>query len=139
MLLKEIITINYKSAKKTTLQIKSNSPTVLIGENDCGKTTSLNSIRLLLDQSFSACIPNDKTEKNDLSHTALTKAEINTHLGELGLPELFIQVDDEQQKFIVCIGKFQIEGFENDCEDLSNHLRWVLESTGRDQGGIALC
>ncbi|MER0508541.1 AAA family ATPase [Aeromonas veronii] len=132
MLLKEIITINYKSAKKTTLQIKSNSPTVLIGENDCGKTTSLNSIRLLLDQSFSACIPNDKTEKNDLSHTALTKAEINTHLGELGLPELFIQVDDEQQKFIVCIGKFQIEGFENDCEDLSNHLRWVLESTGRD-------
>lgn len=128
MLLKEIITINYKSAKNTLLEINPNSPTVLIGENDCGKTTSLNSVRLLLDQSFSVCIPNDKTEKNDLSHTALTKVQINTHLREQGMPEIFEQGEDEQHKFIVCIGKFQVEDFDKDSEDISSHLRWVLES-----------
>lgn len=119
MLLKEIITINYKSAKNTLLEINPNSPTVLIGENDCGKTTSLNSVRLLLDQSFSVCIPNDKTEKNDLSHTALTKVQINTHLREQGMPEIFEQGEDEQHKFIVCIGKFQVEDFDKDSEDIS--------------------
>ena len=128
MLLKEVITINYKSAQKTALKVKSNSPTMLIGENDCGKTTSLNSIRLLLEQSFSACIPNDKTEKNDLSHTALTKDEINAHFRELGLPELFIQGEDDQQQFIVCLGKFQVEDFDKDSVDISNHLKWILES-----------
>ncbi|WP_336919143.1 AAA family ATPase [Vibrio cholerae] len=128
MLLKEVIAINYKSAQKTALEIKSISPTVLIGENDCGKTTSLNSVRLLLEQSFSVSIPNDKTEKNDLSHTALTKAEINAYLLEQGLPELFELTEDHQQKFIVCIGKFQIEDFDKDAEDISNHLKWVLES-----------
>jgi putative ATP-dependent endonuclease of OLD family len=128
MLLKEVIAINYKSAQKTKIEIKSNSPTLLIGENDCGKTTSLNSIRLLLEQSFSACIPNDKTEKNDLSHTALTKAEINAYLREQDLPELFEQLEDEQQKFIVCLGKFQVEDFDKDSEEISNQLRWVIES-----------
>lgn len=128
MLLKEVITINYKSAQKTALEIQSVSPTVLIGENDCGKTTSLNSARLLLEQSFSVSIPNDKTEKNDLSHTALTKTEINVYLGEQGLPELFELTEDHQQKFIVCIGKFQIEDFDKDAADISNHLKWVLES-----------
>jgi len=128
MLLREVIAINYKSAKKTALEIKSTSPTILIGENDCGKTTSLNSVRLLIDQSFSASIPNDKTEKSDLSHTALTKTEINAHLREQDLPALFEITEDNQQKFIVCIGKFQVEDFDNDAEDLSNHLKWVLES-----------
>lgn len=129
MLLSEVITINYKSAQQTALKIKTNSPTILIGENDCGKTTSLNSTRLLLDSSFSASIPNDKTEKNDLSHTALTKLEINTLLSEEGLPQLFSSIEEDvQQKFIVCVGKFQIENFEFESEEISNHLRWVIES-----------
>jgi putative ATP-dependent endonuclease of OLD family len=128
MLLKEVITINYKSAQKTLLQVNENSPTILIGENDCGKTTSLNSVRLLLDHSFSVSVPNDKTEKNDLSHTALTGAEINAHLIERELPQLFDLNEDEQQKFIVCIGKFKIEEFDLEAEDISNHLRWAIES-----------
>ncbi|OLQ77461.1 hypothetical protein BIT28_07415 [Photobacterium proteolyticum] len=128
MLLSEVITINYKSAQKTALKIKANSPTILIGENDCGKTTSLNSVRLLLEHSFSASVPNDKTEKNDLSHTALTRAEINAQLNERELPQLFDSIEDEQQKFIVCIGKFQIEDFDLESEEISNHLRWVMES-----------
>jgi putative ATP-dependent endonuclease of OLD family len=128
MLLVEVITINYKSAQKTLLQVNDNSPTILIGENDCGKTTSLNSVRLLLDHSFSVSVPNDKTEKDDLSHTALTGAEINALLIERGLPKLFDLNEDEQQKFVVCIGKFKIEDFDLEVEDISNHLRWVMES-----------
>jgi putative ATP-dependent endonuclease of OLD family len=128
MLLIEAITINYKSAQNTLLKVNKNSPTILIGENDCGKTTSLNSVRLLLDHSFSVSVPNDKTEKNDLSHTALTGAEINAHLIEKKLPKLFDLNADEQQKFIVCIGKFQIEDFDLEAEDISNHLRWAMES-----------
>lgn len=128
MLLVEVITINYKSAQKTLLEVNDNSPTILVGENDCGKTTSLNSVRLLLDHSFTVSVPNDKTEKNDLSHTALTRADINAHLIEIKLPQLFDLNEDEQQKFVVCIGKFQIEDFDLEVEDISNHLRWVIES-----------
>lgn len=128
MLLTEVITINYKSAQKTLLQVNENSPAILIGENDCGKTTSLNSVRLLLDHSFSISIPNDRSEKNDLSHTALTSTEINAYLVERDLPQLFVPVEDDQQKFIVCIGKFKIEHFDLEIEDISNHLRWVMES-----------
>ncbi|MFS1859857.1 ATP-dependent nuclease [Vibrio lentus] len=128
MLLTEVFTINYKSAQKTALKVKLSSPTILIGENDCGKTTSLNSTRLLLEHSFSVSVPNDKSEKNDLSHTALTKAEINHYLEENGLPVLFESTEDETQKFIVSIGKFQIEDFDLESEELSNHLRWVIES-----------
>ena len=128
MLLSEVIAINYKSIQKTVLKIKVDSPTILIGENDCGKTTSLNSVRLLLDHAFSVSVPNEKTEKNDLSHTALTGVEINAHLIERGLPQLFDLNGDEQHKFIVCIGKFQIEDFDLETGDISNHLRWVMES-----------
>ncbi|ELJ8717752.1 AAA family ATPase [Vibrio cholerae] len=128
MLLAEVLTLNYKSAQKTALKVKRSSPTILIGENDCGKTTSLNSTRLLLDHSFSVSVPNDKSEKNDLSHTALTKAEINYYLEGNGLPLLFESTEDETQKFIVSIGKFQIEAFDLDSAELSNHLRWVIES-----------
>ena len=103
MLLTEVITINYKSSQNTLLQVNENSPAILIGENDCGKTTSLNSVRLLLDHSFSTSIPNDKSEKDDLSHTALTSAEINSYLVERDLPQLFEPAEDEQQKFIVCM------------------------------------
>lgn len=128
MLLTKVFTLNYKSAQKTALKVKRSSPTILIGENDCGKTTSLNSTRLLLDHSFSVSVPNDKSEKNDLSHTALTKAEINHYLEENDLPVLFESTEDETQKFIVSIGKFQIEAFDLESEELSNHLRWVIES-----------
>lgn len=131
MLLAEVFTLNYKSAQKTALKVEQNSPTILIGENDCGKTTSLNSIRLLLEYSFSVSVPNDKSEKNDLSHTALTKAEINHYLVESGLPVLFESTEDETQKFIVSIGKFQIEAFDLASEEMSNHLRWVIESARR--------
>lgn len=133
MLLTEVHAINYKSAQKTKLSLKSNSPSILIGENDCGKTTSLNAIRLLLDHSFSAALPNTKSDKNDLSHTYLSKSDINEYLAVNELPQLF---DDEESedadKYIICVGKFEIEGFELSSEVISNHLHWVIESTAQN-------
>ena len=130
MLLTEVHTINYKSAQKTKLLLKSNSPTLLIGENDCGKTTTLNSVRLLLDSSYNVSVPDGKSDKNDLSHTPLSKTEINEYLTTNELPHLFTgEVLDDDNEYIVCIGKFKIEDFELNFENLSNHLRWVIEST----------
>lgn len=124
MLLNEVITFNYKSAQKTILSVKHNSPSILIGENDCGKTTTLNSVRLLLDSTYNVSLPNNKSDKNDLSHTTLSINQVNNFLDSLSLPELFeTDTSENDARYIVCIGKFQVEEFDGADEEISNQLR----------------
>jgi predicted ATP-dependent endonuclease of OLD family len=49
MYLKKIIIFNYKSCQKIELDLIKDDPLVLIGINDCGKSTILRAIDLLFD------------------------------------------------------------------------------------------
>ncbi|QIA63561.1 AAA family ATPase [Vibrio astriarenae] len=126
MILNRLININYKSARYTEIEIQNNTPTVLIGENDCGKTTSLQSIKFLLDPKFKINVPNSQSEKSDLCHTSLSDLEINSHLKELRLPS--ICEDSISRNSVLILGKFAIEGFEFDADsDCSSQLKYILE------------
>ncbi|HGM7049415.1 AAA family ATPase [Serratia marcescens] len=133
MLIDEVISLNYKSCNVCDLSVKNERPNILIGENDCGKTSMLFSMRFLLDSSSTINFPNSKSEKNDVSHTVKDTAFINSFLNSKGIPNLF-DVGDEGS-YVVFAGKFIVEDFDIDNErDISPHLKWVIESSRRRGG-----
>lgn len=134
MILKEVLTFNYKSCKSTRLNLKANRPSLFIGENDCGKTSALNSIRFLLEHASKINLPNDKSEKNDLSHSALSNNDINQELNALNLPGIF-ETEGNDDFHVVFIGIFEIESFELNNENISSQLRWALESSITNENG----
>ncbi|HGM5962286.1 MULTISPECIES: AAA family ATPase [Serratia] len=133
MLIDEVISLNYKSCNVCDLSVKNERPNILIGENDCGKTSMLFSMRFLLDSSSTINFPNSKSEKNDVSHTVKDTDFINSFLNSKGIPNLF-DVGDEGS-YVVFAGKFIVEDFDIDNErDISPHLKWVIESSRRRGG-----
>ena len=136
MILQEVFAFNYKSCKCINIELKNNKPSLLIGENDCGKTTALNSIRFLLEHSSKINLPNDKSEKDDLSHTSLTNSDINLKLRDLNIPALFD--DNNNGAHVVFLGKFEIENFELNIEGISPQLKWAMESSEPDENGKKL-
>lgn len=133
MILQEVSSFNYKSCKHINIEVKNNKPSLLIGENDCGKTSALNSIRFLLEHGSKINLPNDKSEKDDLSHTALSNEDINSILTASDLPELLDSSINDSH--VVFVGKFEIEGFELDIEGISPQLKWAMESSEASEDG----
>jgi predicted ATP-dependent endonuclease of OLD family len=125
MYLEKLIVINYKSCKKVDTDLYKDEPTVLIGINDCGKSTLLRAIDLLLEgKTVFSFMKADKI-KNDLSNTRLTSLEFEELLKTYEIP--LIQYDEQKA---VIIGKFKVE--EDDInkdfeESFSLHLIWALE------------
>ncbi|MBQ4769884.1 AAA family ATPase [Pectobacterium versatile] len=128
MLVSSLQVFNYKSCRDIFVEFNDVKSNVLIGENDCGKTSILNSIKFLLDSSSSVNLPNQKSEKSDLSHSPLNVSYINDRFTQLGLPP-FLEVDDKE--YIVFAARFKVEEIDIDNErESSVHLKWILESTG---------
>jgi putative ATP-dependent endonuclease of OLD family len=98
MKLYKLTIINYKSCKRVVIDLFADAPTVLIGKNDCGKSTVLNAIGLLL---------NDKPKSpniSDFSNTKCSEAEYQILFTEFGLPLLEYREND-----CVIIGQFHID------------------------------
>lgn len=128
MLLSSLRVFNYKSCKDIFVDFNDNKANVLIGENDCGKTSTLNSIKFLLDSTASVNLPNQKTEKSDLSHSPLDIAYINEEMIKLELSPFLEGIDKE---YIIFAARFKVEEIDIDNErESSVHLKWILESTG---------
>ncbi|MBD8163707.1 AAA family ATPase [Erwinia persicina] len=128
MLLSSLRVFNYKSCRDIFFDFNENKANVLIGENDCGKTSTLSSIRFLLDSTASVNLPNQKSEKNDLSHSPLNASYINGEMAKLGLPP-FLEENDKE--YIIFAVSFKVEDIDIDNErESSVHLKWILESTG---------
>lgn len=139
MYIKRLLIINYKSCKGINIDLSKDDPNILIGINDCGKSTILKSIGLLLEENPKFNFIKDDKKKNDISNTPLNLTELNGLLGECDLP-FFYEGDDYIENRCLIIACFQIE--ENDIpedqkEKLSNHLQWVLENSTDNQ--IWLC
>ncbi|PTM34442.1 hypothetical protein DA103_17965 [Enterobacter cloacae] len=128
MLLSSLRVFNYKSCRDIFVEFNDAKANVLIGENDCGKTSTLSSIRFLLDSSASVNLPNQKSEKSDLSHSPLDISFINEALTHLEIPS-FLEENDKD--YIVFAARFKVEEIDIDNErESSVHLKWILESTG---------
>lgn len=126
MYLEEVIIFNYRSCQTVILNLFENSPNVFIGLNDCGKSTILQSLDLLLGEKPKFNSLGEGNYKSDLSNSPEKKEKLNQILSDKNLPSLS---DEDNATFI--IGKFKYEDEEGDTFsdlNLSTPLAWSIES-----------
>ncbi len=125
MYLSEFIIINYRSCRNLHIILDNDYPNILIGINDCGKSSILQAVGLLLTPTkpkFS--FASEDKKKNDISNTPLSEKEFSDFLTSKGLPLLPYQKQES-----VFIGKFILEKTDVNSKNedsLSNHLKWTI-------------
>jgi putative ATP-dependent endonuclease of the OLD family len=125
MYLSELLVINYKSCKNFCVQFQGDYPNIFIGINDCGKSTILKAVELLLDVKAKFYFASEDKMKADLSNTKLEENDYRAVFAEKGLPSL-----PYTQSECVIMGKFKLEELDTYPElvsTLSEHLLWVLD------------
>ncbi|MGR7813793.1 AAA family ATPase [Lacinutrix undariae] len=126
MHLEEVIIFNYRSCKTVVSNLFENSPNIFIGLNDCGKSTILQSIDLLLGSKPEYNSLGEGNYKSDLSNSPEKTEKLNSILIDKNLP---IFSDDNNATFI--IGKFKYEDEEAEKFsdlNLSTPLAWSIDS-----------
>jgi predicted ATP-dependent endonuclease of OLD family len=127
MFLKELILINYRSCKQIELVFHKDDPNIFIGINDCGKTTILKGIGLLLDDKPLFNSIKDSSSKKDFSNSPLSINEFNSLLATKKLPSIPYSVNET-----VAIGQFILEDADIDESDLTKYsslFLWSIERT----------
>jgi predicted ATP-dependent endonuclease of OLD family len=134
MYVKTLIISNYKSCRLIQLDLFKDEPTIFIGINDCGKSTILKALGLLLDDKPDYHFEKENNKRNDLSHHSLSQEELQKALSEYGLPPL-----DYHLAQTIILGKLVLE--ERDLEYIntngcSDHLLWVLDNLEDEEKGV---
>ncbi|MBT9484335.1 AAA family ATPase [Sediminibacterium sp.] len=130
MWLNQILTINYKSCNNINLTFSKDHPNILIGINDCGKSSILKAIGLLLSPRPVFNFPSDDKRKSDLSNSRIEIADFTTILTSLSLPQ--IPYDKKQT---IIIGKLVLEQEDKEDDKLqlySSHLQWIIDNLTAD-------
>ncbi|MFZ1570339.1 MAG: AAA family ATPase [Thiolinea sp.] len=126
MYLSELLIVNYKSCQNFRIILNKEKTNILIGVNDCGKSTILKAIGLLLDQKPKFNYSSNEKRKDDISNTRLEKSVFNKFFIERDIPVISYSENE-----CVVAGKFFLEEFDFEKiknEDCSSHLAWVLEN-----------
>ena len=116
---------NYCSLKNNYIALRRDDPNIFIGINDCGKTTTLKAIDLLLSEKPKFNFLSDVHVKSDVSNSRIDADAFNQFFTERDLPLL-----DYNGHQTVIIAKFIVEPEEITDEiqaDVSNHLLWSIE------------
>jgi putative ATP-dependent endonuclease of OLD family len=105
MILSNLAIINFKSCRQILMQFFAGAPTVLIGKNDCGKSTLLTALGLLLSEKPKAL------SASDYSNTACSEVDYGTPFAALGIPVLEYNAGD-----CIIVGRFALDAdlFEED-------------------------
>src|SRR5690606_11060650 len=130
MWLNQILTINYKSCNNINLTFSKDDPNILIGINDCGKSSILKAIGLLLSPRPVFNFPSDDKRKSDLSNSRIEIADFTAILTSLSLPQ--IPYDKKQT---IIIGKLVLEQEDKEDDKLqlySSHLQWIIDNLTSD-------
>ncbi|QEE48960.1 AAA family ATPase [Flavobacterium alkalisoli] len=118
--------VNYKSCNNVYLDLEVDNPNIFIGINDCGKSTILNAVGLLLEERAKFNFFQDDKTKKDLSNSPIKEDEFHKVLDSLGVSHL-----DYSENCCFLFGKFILE--EHDAiNDISTHLQWVLDEEEND-------
>ncbi|MEO6456174.1 MAG: AAA family ATPase [Ginsengibacter sp.] len=88
MWLNQILTTNYKSCKNINYVLSKDDPNILIGINDCGKSSILKAIGLLLSARSNFHFPSDDKRKTDLSNARMEMEDFNTLIKSINLPAI---------------------------------------------------
>ena len=130
MWLNQILTINYKSCNNINLTFSKDDPNILIGINDCGKSSILKAVGLLLSPKPIFNFPSDDKKKSDLSNSRIEIADFTAILTSLSLPQ--IRYDKRQT---IIIGKLVLEQEDKEDDKLllySSHLQWIIDNLTTD-------
>jgi putative ATP-dependent endonuclease of the OLD family len=135
MFLTRLLIYNYRSCRNLDIQFEKDLPNVFIGINDCGKTTILKAIGLLLEEKSTYFSIKDNSSKKDFSNSPISDAELSASLSNLGLPQL-----PYTRNQTVIIGQFISEDDDID-ETLSAtytpQLLWTLENSKTNEVWLA--
>lgn len=135
MYLSKVIIVNYRSCRFVEVDLMKDEPNILIGINDCGKTSLLKALELLLFEKPQIFCEKDGAKKKDISNTPVEVAEFSARINTLG-----ISVPHYSGKEIVVIGQFIVEELDYsnpEMADLKSHSLWALENAADD--GLWLC
>jgi len=127
MYLSELIICNYRSCKHIEISLYKDEPNIFIGINDCGKTTLLRAIGLLLEDKPPYNFLKDNSSKRDFSNSPLTKEEFTVILQGRGLPVIPYSTNQT-----IIIGKLILEVDDIDENDLSTYSElflWSIEKS----------
>ncbi|MEW5986587.1 MAG: AAA family ATPase, partial [Chloroflexota bacterium] len=128
MYLSELLILNYRSCQKLHVRLESELPNIFIGINDCGKSTILQAVGLLLDGKPKFSYLTDEKKKDDISNTRLEVGEYTELFEQCQIPP----VPGYSKKESLVAGRFILEGSDINSKNetnLSNHLLWVVEKT----------
>jgi len=127
MYLSKFIILNNKSCKNINLEPSKTEPEVLIGINDCGKSTMLKSLDVFFDEKKNLGFLREDQQKSDLSNSPLNEEEFNQIMSEYGYPSF-------QNYFGNIIGilcEFELEEadkadteFQDSAKNI--HLKWAI-------------
>ncbi|RYZ84524.1 MAG: DUF2813 domain-containing protein, partial [Proteobacteria bacterium] len=126
MYLNRIVTVNFRSCKLLTYELRKDDPNIMIGINDCGKSTLLKSIGLLLDEKPSYNFQKEASSKKDFSNTPVSDEALNELLAELSIPKL-----PYFGRETIILGAFSVEEDDltnSDINSASNQILWVLDN-----------
>jgi len=126
MWLSELIVVNYRSVKKLRVTFNPDQPKVFIGLNDCGKSTILHALDLLLGDKPKYNSKSDGSNKCDLSNTTLPIGELVELLAELKLPNIEYTGVETFLVGKLCFSDEELKSFES--KTLSSTLMWTLEN-----------
>lgn len=122
MILEKIQIVNYKSCNDILIELEKDNPNILIGINDCGKSTILSAVGLLLDGIKFNFFQDDKT-KRDLSNSPISEAEFKKIFDIFKIPEL-----PYSENICYVLGEFILEEDDN-FDDTSTHFQWTIDKT----------
>jgi putative ATP-dependent endonuclease of the OLD family len=125
MWLEKLVVINYRSCQFVEYCLSKDDPNILIGINDCGKSSILQAVGLLLSLKPKFAFGSELSRKSDFSNSPISKDQLKINLDKLELP-----MPDYDERQSVVIGKVVFEDSdkaENAVKSYSNHLQFAID------------
>lgn len=127
MFLSKFIILNNKSCKNINLSQLKNEPEVLIGVNDCGKSTILKSLDVFFDEKKSLNFLREDQQKSDFSNSPLNEEEFNRILNGNTYPSF----QKYSGNIIGILCEFELEEADKIDADFQDgaknrHLKWAI-------------
>ncbi|MFA5000193.1 MAG: AAA family ATPase [Patescibacteria group bacterium] len=127
MFLSKFIILNNKSCKNINLAQSKTEPEVLIGINDCGKSTILKSLDVFFDEKKSLNFLREDQQKSDFSNSPLNEEEFNQILNDNTYPSF----QKYSGNIIGILCEFELEEADKTDTDFQDsakntHLKWAI-------------
>lgn len=129
MVLESIRIVNYRSCKNVAIELKEETPNAFIGVNDCGKSTILYAMDLLLGAKVKYNAIAEGQNRSDLSNTPLNEAGFKKIFDDMKFPHISYSQNASYFLGVLKFADLEADNFAD--ANLTTGIQWSLEnSTG---------